>query len=244
MNVYFDRILPKYTGGRVFIESFKKYSKHNVVDNPKDADVVYLFEFNHTILRRAMKYKIRKKKIIIYCISKLSYDQNKLTKKIAQKIADRIITITRKFSLELFGKEYNTIPNGIDLDIFKRNKKIKKQNLCIGVGRDDANKNQKYIWEKAAKDRKNRYKVVRNVSQKKLAEFYNKAKIVYLPSKFEVFPAVILEAIACKTRIEVSEGAIRFMDYDINYIKKHIKDFAVQKQIAMHDKVIDSLAKA
>lgn len=265
MNVSFNRELIGMNGGSLFIKSFKQFSKNDVT-TIKDSEVVIFLDFNLKDILNAIKYKLRGKKIILYCLGKRSYDQNKIIRKIALKVFDEFIAITNKFSFELFNKRVNVIQNGIDFSIFK-NMHLKRENLHLCVGFIRPIKNQMYVVDKAITDINNIFHLIGEVkdkkyyeelgyyigmykltninflgeiSQKELAKQYNLAKKVYISSDFEVFTSIILESIACGVpSIEISEGAKRFMDYDIDYIKKNLLNFSSKKQIKRLDTIIE-----
>jgi glycosyltransferase involved in cell wall biosynthesis len=110
------------------------------------------------------------------------------------------------------------IPNGINVAIFKKNKKTNKIPLLLNVGRLEIQKNQLNIIKAcfslpvklliigngsyknkllhAAKEFKVNLKIIEKVDNSKMPEIYQKADIFLLPSLIEGSPKALLEAMA------------------------------------------------
>lgn len=164
----------------------------------------------------------------------------------------------------IFGKiKYSVIPNGIDLDVFKKvNTDPKFEECVISVGRIEPIKNQlniiralsgidtnvyiigthapnheKYYLECIKSAGKNIY-FIDFVDQNKLNEIFNSAKVHVLASWFETTGLVSLEAAYCGCNIIVTETGDQ-KDYF-----KDIADFCQPDSIeSIKEKVLNALAK-
>ena len=139
------------------------------------------------------------------------------------KYADKIITP-------------KTIPNGVDPQIFKPDRKLRQQYLILSIGRLTLQKNferliqaiggsrykskiklviigigpRQKLLEKSAADLNVKLKIIPNVNHRQLADWYQKAAVFTLTSKIEGQPKVLLEAMssACACLIADFQGNI------------------------------------
>ncbi len=81
----------------------------------------------------------------------------------------------------------------IALRIIEKDKKIK----CVFIGTGQL---EEQLKQKSMKN-KNNFVFLKNISDKELVEWYNKASVLVLPSKYEAFGRVLAEAQACETPV-------------------------------------------
>jgi glycosyltransferase involved in cell wall biosynthesis len=153
-------------------------------------------------------------KFFIYSISLLSY-----------KISERIHVATnddKKFVVKNFNINPEKVfiyPNWIDVDKFKKNETIKKNNKLLFVGRLNSQKNIDLLIKalvgtditldivgsgelkgeliRLAKTLKVNVNFLGNISNSKMPEIYNQYRIYVLCSNYEGNPKTLLEAMAC-----------------------------------------------
>lgn len=171
--------------------------------------------------------------------------------KICLKNADAVITGSKEDKndlinkLKLNRKKVHYIPAGYDEKIFYNNKKIKKENKILYVGRfvkskgipflikafeEISKKNNKlklYLIGGSKKDNdydniinlikklKGKIKVLTHISFKELAKQYNSTKLLIAPSITEGTAKVGIECLACGTPI-IASNVGGFRDYVIN----------------------------
>ncbi len=118
------------------------------------------------------------------------------------------------------------IPHWINSDIYIGEKKdIKKKNSILFVGRSDdknkgfdhllalpTNKYEIHCVAKAKEVSRNDIIFHEHVSQNELNRLYREASLVVIPSRYEAFSYVALEAICAGCPIVVTKG-VRFTDY-------------------------------
>ena len=177
-------------------------------------------EFEQAAKELPFIQKIISKFIIIY--------ERGLEKKMYNKM-DKIIAVSKNIEREInsiVDKEVQIVTNGVDLRVFKPNKKIKKVNQVIFVGKISTIKGIPYLI-RAAKNiaakvvcvgqirrrdyyedgLKNGVKFLGSLSKEELVKEYNKSKIFILPSTYEAQPLTVLEAMACGLPVVVTERA-------------------------------------
>ncbi len=125
----------------------------------------------------------------------------------------KVISVSR--AIESIHKKYYLIPNGIDLNKFKCNNSYKDQKYVTYIGRIDRDKNIERILKEyngdimiVGKDEdgyKNFLKSIANkntifteIEYDKIVEAYCNSRYIVLPSKYEGFPMIMLESLACK----------------------------------------------
>lgn len=126
----------------------------------------------------------------------------------------------------------------------------KQKNMILFVGRNDSNKGVSYLYKlphkyevhlvtKGVVERKD-FIVHSNISDEELSILYSKASLVVIPSRYEAFSYVALEAFAHGTPVVMSDRvmiACYLMDYKGYTIFKYgeIEDFlrAVENTIGM-----------
>ena len=223
------------------ISSYNKYKKevNNFFKNHNDYKIIHLHgtSKNYYILKVAKEYNISTR--IIHSHS-TNFESNNIIKKIIGNILKRKLI---KYSTNLFAcsedagkwlfknKEFNIIPNGIDIDKFKYNEKlrkelIKKYNLknkfIIGnIGRITYQKNSLFLLdilkevkqikdnafliiigsgelENKLKDKIKEYNLEEDILLLKdihdIYKYYNLFDCFVLPSLYEGFSIVVLEA--------------------------------------------------
>ncbi len=141
----------------------------------------------------------------------------------------------KKLLLKIGGNEENIdiLPNIVDTNLFKPDRNIKKErivlfasNLLFEKGAHiafnlaekmiKADKEIKFVfiggpWEQKLIHRINKLKQNKNITflynlpKEKLIEWYNRASVFILPSKYEAFGRVIAEAEACETPVVTTE---------------------------------------
>ncbi len=150
------------------------------------------------------------------------------------RFSDKILPHTQYERMQLLKigatlKNMEILPNIVDINIFKRNKNIKKEKLILFVsnftkdkGADIAfnivekilnddkdtkalfvgNSYDRHLLDSIKKLRKNkRIEFLRNINLSKLVELYNKASVVILPSRYEAFSRVLAESQSCGTPV-------------------------------------------
>lgn len=166
-----------------------------------------------------------------YLTYKVSY---RLLQETAAKRATHIIAVHNQQKKELINKGINrekisVIPNGVDIDLFKKTKKDTIDNKILFVGSLTKRKGVKYLLEAHSKinnvelwivgDGPERSQLegiasnlgvdervifVSTVSPTKLPDYYSSASIFVLPSLREAFPLSILEAMSCSLPVVAS----------------------------------------
>lgn len=150
---------------------------------------------------------------------------SKLFSYLVYTLSDCIIVTTdqiKKYIVKSFYINKNKIyiiPNSIDLSLFKINKKKRFKDRLLFIGRNSPEKNLKLIFQTISNKKiildiigngfkkkdlsiiRRKYNIQINylgkVQNSKLPKFYNKYKLLILPSFYEGNPKVIIEAMAC-----------------------------------------------
>lgn len=140
------------------------------------------------------------------------------------KFVSTIITISQTDTL-FFKKYHNNviaIPHQFESNItFKSNIK-KQENMILFVGRNEENKGLFHLYKlppkyevhcvtKGLLDRKD-FIIHSNISNEELDDLYNKASLVVIPSRYEAFSYVALEAFAHETPVVMSD-TVKIADY-------------------------------
>ncbi len=197
-----------------------------IVDDEHDADVIFAFDFSPKIIFASLKARLKGKKVVVFCIGKLSEDQKWFNRLLINIFANKINVLVKEFKDKfVFKSKINYVPMGIDLQTFKPSSKSKKiNNLILSVGLISPRKNYKQLIEIAKKLPNLNFKIVGsiydiehykylkkikpknveflgNISQRKLVEMYRKSKVLVHCSKYEMFSGVLLEALACGTPV-------------------------------------------
>ncbi|MEM1970968.1 MAG: glycosyltransferase family 4 protein [Candidatus Anstonellales archaeon] len=167
----------------------------------------------------------------------------------------KVISVSRK--IEMIHKNYVLIYNGIDLDRFKCNRSYKESKYVTYIGRLDRDKGvdrlideyagdimvvgsdeDGFIHELKARSRGN--VVFREVDYEQIVEIYCNSRYVVLPSRYEGFPMVMVESIACERPfIATPVGEIpTFLEYLFgNEYKKYLIDDDIGKIIDRLDRL-------
>lgn len=137
-----------------------------------------------------------------------------------------IITTINKEDTAFFRKYHNSvcmIPNWIDASLIPSSCTNKKRNMLLFIGRVDTNKGIEHLYSipKGKYDIHcvlNKYihhegwTVHTNINEQKLRDLYEQAALVIIPSKYEAFSYVALEALLHRTPIVISDR-VRIADY-------------------------------
>ncbi|MEM1700674.1 MAG: glycosyltransferase family 4 protein [Candidatus Anstonellales archaeon] len=167
----------------------------------------------------------------------------------------KVISVSRK--IEMIHKNYVLIYNGIDLDRFKCNRSYRESKYVTYIGRLDRDKGvdrlideytgdimvvgsdeDGFINELKARSRSN--VVFREVDYEQIVEIYCNSRYVVLPSRYEGFPMVMVESIACERPfIATPVGEIpTFLEYLFgNEYKKYLIDDDIRKIIDRLDRL-------
>jgi glycosyltransferase involved in cell wall biosynthesis len=138
---------------------------------------------------------------------------------------DAIITLNNEDTM--FFRKYKNkvfkIPHWIPYNVVKPNT-IKKKNMILFVGRvNDSNKGfehiihlplEKYEFHCVGIGEVSNPQIIRhiNISREELYDLYAQSSLLVVPSKYEAFSLVSLEALSNNTPILISEG-VRIADY-------------------------------
>jgi len=142
------------------------------------------------------------------------------------------------------------IPNGINIPLSVKVKKKPKKNNLLFIGRDDHNKrldfllNQKDIFRERAihcnivTDQKKLsdevFSYYSNLSESQLEDLYRNCAVLVIPSKYEAFSIVALEAMAWGTPILISDRV---------QIKSYLLDKGKFNKIFRYDDASDFIEK-
>ena len=175
-------------------------------------DVVHIHGFASLAVWQAIRIASKLKKRIIYTahfhpferldnptLGKLFF--HFLLKPYIKKI-DTIITINKE-DTAFFKKYHNNtimIPNWLAKPIIENNNS-KKKNIILFVGRNDHNKSPQYLND-----------LHTQISDNELNELYRQASLLIVPSRYEAFSYVVLEALAQGTPALISDN-VRIADY-------------------------------
>lgn len=209
------------------ISVHSKYFKEHgieIVENEKDANVLFSFDFSPKIIISALRARIRGKRFFVLCIGKLSEDQRWINRLAINILANRIHVLSRlMINKFIFKSKVEYVPMGVDLEVF-RSSNVKKENQILSVGIVEPRKNYEQVIEIAKSFPKIKFKIVgiinneeyfrhlqskkpKNVeflgeiNVKKLVDLYRKSKILVHCSKYEMFSGVLQEALACGTPV-------------------------------------------
>jgi glycosyltransferase involved in cell wall biosynthesis len=139
------------------------------------------------------------------------------------KYCDKILTINReeyKF-FRKYNKNCHLIPHWIDRPYLPKN--IHKENNLLFVGRNDPNKNLKFLYNlpkytytvTCVTDKRpirDDFIFCKNIDDVELNLLYDFASLVIVPSRYEAFSFVALEALTHGTPILISDR-VRISDY-------------------------------
>jgi glycosyltransferase involved in cell wall biosynthesis len=195
-----------------------------IIDDEKDADVLFALDFSPRIILSALKARLRRKRFIVLCMGKLSEDQNWLNRLLINILANKINVLSRLFREKfIFKSKVEYVSMGLDLKTFSPGEN-KDNKLILSVGLIDPRKNYKQLLEIARQMPNLRFRIIglkhnkgyyehlekikpKNVEflgevpTKKLLELYRKSKILLHCSKYEMFSGVLQEALACGTPV-------------------------------------------
>jgi len=180
-----------------FVLRFKKANKILTLHNSK-------FEFYNKTIIQKLKHNL---------IVKKSFKKYKIT---------TVSKHMQKYLVDYLKKDVIHIPNGIDSKQFYRKNVINREKIILYVGRLEEFKGVRQILEasKILKEYKFQFiglgtyfnfyqsKNVHFLGRKKpheLIDYYNKSFISIFPSKYENFPLVGLEAMACGSIVLASD---------------------------------------
>jgi len=145
--------------------------------------------------------------------------------------SDAIISVSNK-DLMIMNERYNIskkkqyyIPNGVDINKFKKNNHIKKEfitfigrftyikgiDIFINVIKNlyKKNKNLRFLiigdgpLRNIVKEAKKRFPITHfiNYPYENIEKIYNMSKLIFLTSRFEGLPTILLESLACETPV-------------------------------------------
>lgn len=200
-----------------------------------NCDVVHVHGFMSIGAIQAinMAYKLRKKIVYSPHFHPFKYLQNPLIGKLAFNLlirpilykVDSIITINNEDTsfFKKLHKNVTRIPHWYNPSNFNEEQKISKENnFILFVGRNEANKGLEHLYQLPPKYEvhcvtkgpllRNDFVLHENVSEQELNMLYNKASVVVVPSRYEAFSLVALEALSHHTPIVISDR-VRIGDY-------------------------------
>lgn len=202
--------------------------------NNSNCDIVHIHGFASLAVWQAIRIASELKKRIIYTahfhpferldnpmLGKLFFYL--LLKPYIKKI-DTIITINKE-DTAFFKKYHNNIimiPNWLAKPIIENNHS-KKKNIILFVGRNDHNKSPQYLNDlpskyevhcvtNTSKNLRNDFIFHTQISDNELNELYRQASLLIVPSRYEAFSYVVLEALAQGTPVLISDN-VRIADY-------------------------------
>lgn len=134
------------------------------------------------------------------------------------RFASSIVTITDNDTafFQKYHKRVYKIPHQFEpLDSTKCAEVVKQKNMILFVGRNDRNKGISYLYKLPSKyevhlvtkgivERKD-FIVHSNISNEELSTLYSRASLVVIPSRYEAFSYVALEAFAHGTPVVMSD---------------------------------------
>lgn len=170
------------------------------------------------------------------------------------KQIDNLIALTQ--TEQAFFEQYvdrdiiKIIPNGINIHVDIKAKNKPKNNNLLFVGRDDHNKHLDFVL--AQRDYFIEHQIscdivtntdnvsddvftfYKNLSQLQLKELYKKSTLIVIPSKYEAFSIVALEAISCGTPVLISDRV---------QIKSYFDDNGIFNKVFRYDDKMDFMKK-
>ncbi len=171
----------------------------------------------------------------------------KLIERLVISKVDRVIAVSdegRQYLLSQYGKESTVIPVGVDVDKFVSRDKSRGK-VVLFVGRFEAEKgigdlvrasrniDATFVAVGSGPLKKillaNGIKVLGKVPHDKMPEVYSSADVLVLPSSYEGFPTVVLEALAC---------GVPVVSYDVGDVSE-VLDVSVGKISSPTDFVRD-----
>ena len=171
------------------------------------------------------------------------------------KYLDKIIVINNEeytFFMKYNQKCY-LIPHWINKPYLPQDKNTHKQNNLLFVGHNDPNKNLYFLYN-LAKDRfiincvsnqrpeREDFILHKNISNEELEVLYDNAALVIVPSRYEAFSFVALEALSHGTPVLISDR-VRIADHlggvsgFVVFKYNDIADFQNKLEIALQSKV-------
>lgn len=184
---------------------------------------------------------------------------------LANLFADKIIAVTPAIFKDTPKSKTVYIPNGVDTNIFKPNKKTNMKKVILSVGRLEKQKNYESLVRalsgidvklriigrgslkenlvNLAKERAVDLEIIDQVKNEELPKYYNQADIFVLPSLNEGFAKVLIEAMACRMPVVVSKvGGLREIIKDrVNGLFCTIYEDSIREKIIY---LIDNQRKA
>ena len=141
--------------------------------------------------------------------------------------AEKIITLNNEDNTFFASISKNTvqIPHWLKFNLTSTDNIIKNESMILFVGRvSDTNKGVEHLFKLPLNDYeihmvgygdidiRGDMKRHMNIATEKLVELYKQASLLVVPSKYEAFSLVSLEALMCGTPIVISEN-VRIADY-------------------------------
>lgn len=173
------------------------------------------------------------------------------------KYVDTIITINFEDTqwFEKYHSKVVRIPHWSKINTNKNNKIIKKENMILFVGRvNDSIKGIEHVYSlpegmydihcvgKGELIERSDITQHVNISEEELLRLYREASLLVVPSRYEAFSYVSVEALSCNTPI-VTSDKVRITDYfkDCNYVRVFkygdMDDFMVAVKKTIGEKV-------
>lgn len=224
----------------------------------RDYDIIHVHGYGNIVsLIGAIIGLIRGKKVV-WTIHGIP-DKHKffiLYHSLAKHILKRATVISVSKNIEKIHNKYYLIPNGIDLELFKCSSSYKQAKYVSYIGRLDRDKDiirlireykgeilivgkdEDNYLEELKKESKDNVKFI-EVEYKDIVEIYCKSKYIVLPSKYEGFPLVMIESLACE-RPFIATPVGEIPNFLKNIFGDEYEKYIIDTTI---DKVIDRLEK-
>lgn len=231
------QILPiqNIPGGEIPIIKKRYFNTKQIFNYIKnnEADIFHIHGFaSFDVIQSILIAKFLRKKIIYSPhFHPFAYLQNPLLGKLYFYLALRPLLSFVKFIITIsntdtdffkkFHKNVNRIPHQFDSSTIKSTN-IKEENMILFVGRNEENKGIKHLYELPLKYQvhcvtkgkleRDDFIIHSNISNEELDHLYSKASLVVIPSRYEAFSYVALEALAHGTPVVMS-NTVKISDY-------------------------------